>query len=123
MGRMLSCYMICWGIVVLCIGFTQNFTQLITLRALQGIFECCISPGFILVIGSWYTTREHASRSLVFQSANAGFGVIASLIMYGLGVAAQRNKNDEAWRYISYVSSCIQLTIRVKLISYSSWEG
>jgi ACS family allantoate permease-like MFS transporter len=123
MGRMLSCYMICWGIVVLCIGFAQNFTQLITLRALQGVFECCISPGFILVIGSWYTTREHTSRSLVFQSANAGFGVLASLIMYGLGVAAQRNKNDEAWRYISYVSLFQQLRVSVILISYSSSEA
>ena len=31
--------MIGWGIVVLCIGFAQNFRQLITLRALQGFFE------------------------------------------------------------------------------------
>ncbi|KAI1372567.1 MFS general substrate transporter [Hypoxylon crocopeplum] len=103
MGRTLSCYMICWGVVVLCIGFAQNFTQLITLRALQGMFECCISPGFILVIGSWYTTREHASRSLVFQSANAGFGVIASLILYGIGsVQHTRGPEFQAWRYMSY---------------------
>lgn len=95
-------YMICWGIVVLCIGFAKNFTHLVTLRALQGFFECCISPGFILVVGSWYKTREHASRGLVFQSANAGFGVIAQLVMYGLGVAAQNNGKHDAWRYISY---------------------
>lgn len=42
MGRTLSCYMLCWGVVVLCVGFAQNFTQLITLRALQGLFE--VSP-------------------------------------------------------------------------------
>lgn len=52
MGRTLSCYMVCWGVVVLCIGFAKDFTQLVTLRALQGVFECCISLGFILVIGS-----------------------------------------------------------------------
>ncbi|KAI1500298.1 MFS general substrate transporter [Biscogniauxia marginata] len=103
MGRTLSCYMICWGVVVLCIGFAQNFTHLITLRALQGMFECCISPGFILVIGSWYTTREHASRSLVFQSANAGFGVISNLILYGIGtVQFHRGPEFQAWRYMSY---------------------
>ena len=104
MGKMLSCCMICWGIIVLGLGFAQNFTQLITLRALQGLFECCISPGFILIIGSWYKTREHASRALVFQSANAGFWIVASLITYGLGVVAQRNGKEEiAWRSISYV--------------------
>ena len=120
MGRTLSCYMLCWGVVVLCIGFTQNFKQLVTLRALQGVFEvsgipqrkmkvltfpfkCCISPGFILVIGSWYTTREHASRSLVFQSANAGFGVIANLILYGIGSVQKSRPDFQAWRYMSYV--------------------
>ncbi|KAI0880641.1 MFS general substrate transporter [Annulohypoxylon maeteangense] len=103
MGRTLSCYMLCWGVVVLCVGFAQNFTQLVTLRALQGFFECCISPGFILVVGSWYTTREHASRSLVFQSANAGFGVIANLILYGIGsVQYKRGSEFQAWRYMSY---------------------
>ncbi|OTB02783.1 hypothetical protein M426DRAFT_191565 [Hypoxylon sp. CI-4A] len=103
MGRTLSCYMLCWGVVVLSIGFAQNFTQLVTLRALQGLFECCISPGFILVVGSWYTTREHASRSLVFQSANAGFGIISNLILYGIGsVQYKRGPEFQAWRYMSY---------------------
>lgn len=103
MGRTLSIYMLCWGTVVLCIGFAQNFKHLIALRALQGMFECCISPGFILVVGSWYTTREHASRSLVFQSANAGFGIISSLILYGIGsLQHKRGPEFEAWRYMSY---------------------
>ncbi|EMR66089.1 putative major facilitator superfamily transporter protein [Eutypa lata UCREL1] len=114
MGRTLSCYMICWGIVVLSIGFAQNFTQLVTLRALQGVFECCISPGFILVIGSWYTTREHASRSLVFQSANAGFGAIASLILYGIGSVQHAHPEFQAWRYMSYFLG--PLTIIVGLL-------
>ncbi|KAF6827492.1 major facilitator superfamily transporter [Colletotrichum plurivorum] len=102
MGRTLSVYMICWGIIVLCVGFAQNFTHLIVLRGLQGAFECCISPGFILLVGTWYKTREHASRSLVFQSANAGFGVIAKLIMYGIGSATQNDPTKQPWRYISY---------------------
>ncbi|KAJ0328936.1 hypothetical protein COL5a_004730 [Colletotrichum fioriniae] len=104
MGRTLSVYMICWGIIVLCIGFAQNFTHLIVLRALQGAFECCISPGFMLLVGTWYKTREHASRSLVFQSANAGFGVIASLIMYAIGASTQHKEGAQPWRYISFVS-------------------
>lgn len=103
MGLVLSICMLCWGVVVLCIGFADNFTHLITLRALQGMFECCISPGFILIVGSWYTTREHASRALVFQSANAGFGIISQLALYGIGtVQEKRGATFEAWRYMSY---------------------
>ena len=71
------------------------------LRTLQGFFECTISPGFILVIGTWYRTEEHSSRSLFFQSANAGFGVIADLVMYGIGTHAEKYGGLAAWRCIS----------------------
>ncbi|KAG9663072.1 major facilitator superfamily transporter, partial [Aureobasidium melanogenum] len=111
MGKILSCYMICWGIVVLCIGFAQNFTHLIVLRALQGFFECCISPGFILVVGSWYKTREHASRSLVFQSANAGFGIISSLTLYGIGKRGAKDPNSEPWRWMSYFLGTLTILV------------
>lgn len=30
------------------------------LRALQGLFECTISPSYLLIIGTWYKTSEHA---------------------------------------------------------------
>ncbi|KAH0140379.1 major facilitator superfamily transporter, partial [Aureobasidium melanogenum] len=111
MGKILSCYMICWGVVVLCIGFAQNFTHLIVLRALQGFFECCISPGFILVVGSWYKTREHASRSLVFQSANAGFGIISSLALYGIGKRGEKDPNAEPWRWMSYFLGTLTILV------------
>lgn len=71
------------------------------LRALQGLFECTISPGFVLVIGSWYKTDEHSSRSLFFQSANAGFGIIGNLSMYGIGQHAKEHGGLAPWRSIS----------------------
>jgi len=37
MGKILSCYMICWGVVVLCIGFAQNFTHLVVLLTARSI--------------------------------------------------------------------------------------
>ncbi|KAF8915353.1 major facilitator superfamily domain-containing protein [Mucidula mucida] len=113
MGKTLSIYMIGWGIVVLCIGFAKDFKHLIALRALQGFFECCISPGFILVIGSWYTRSEHASRALVFQSANAGFGVIADLILYGIGTIEFSRPNAEAWRYMSYFLGSLTIAVGI----------
>ncbi|KZT28235.1 MFS general substrate transporter [Neolentinus lepideus HHB14362 ss-1] len=113
MGRTLSIYMIVWGIIVLCIGFAKNFKQLIALRALQGLAECCISPGFILVIGSWYKTREHASRALVFQSANAGFGIIAQLVLYGIGRQGQKHPGEQPWREMSYFLGGLTLIVGI----------
>lgn len=80
LGKSLSIYMLLWGVCVFCVGAAQEWSHLMAIRALQGFFECTISPGFVLVVGSWYRTDEHSSRSLFWQSANAGFGIIASLV-------------------------------------------
>lgn len=102
-GKSLSLYMLCWGIVVMCVGACQNFSQLMALRALQGFFECTISPGFVMTVGLWYRREEHPNRSLWFQSANAGFGIIASLVNYGIGSHAERTSSGlSPWRYISF---------------------
>ncbi|KAI1458236.1 MFS general substrate transporter [Annulohypoxylon moriforme] len=111
MGRVLSLYIICWGIVVLCIGFAQNFAQLVTLRALQGMFESSISPGFLLVVGTWYTTREHPSRALVFQSGFAGVSVVTDAIMYGIGSVTEKNPDFQAWRYMSFFLGSLTILV------------
>ena len=80
LGKSLSIYMLFWGVCVFCVGAAQEWSHLMAIRALQGFFECTISPGFVLVVGSWYRTDEHSSRSLFWQSANAGFGILASLV-------------------------------------------
>jgi ACS family allantoate permease-like MFS transporter len=61
------------------------------IHALQGFFECTISPGFILIIGTWYRREEHSSRALFWQSANAGFGIIADLVNYRIGDHAEKH--------------------------------
>ncbi|KAF4310160.1 putative major facilitator superfamily transporter protein [Botryosphaeria dothidea] len=101
LGRSLSIYMLCWGICVISIAAAKNWSQLMAIRALQGFFECTISPGFVLVVGSWYRREEHSSRALFWQSANAGFGIISSLVMYGIGSHAEKYGGLAPWRCIS----------------------
>ena len=76
-----------------------------------------ISPGFLLVIGTWYRTEEHASRALFWQSANAGFGIISDLTSYGIGSYAQKHGGMEPWRGISlFLGGC---TIVAALICFA----
>ncbi|KAH9816347.1 putative transporter [Teratosphaeria destructans] len=75
--------------------------QLMALRGLQGFFGSTISPGLILIVGTWYRTEEHSARALFWQSANAGFGIISSLVMYGIGVHAEERGGLDPWRSIS----------------------
>ncbi|TVY25264.1 putative transporter [Lachnellula hyalina] len=101
LGRTLSIYMLCWGVCIITISSAQNWSHLMAIRALQGFFECTISPGFLLIIGNWYRTEEHAARALFWQSANAGFGIIADLVNYGIGQRAEEHGGLEPWRGVS----------------------
>ncbi|KAK6388446.1 hypothetical protein LTR65_007950 [Meristemomyces frigidus] len=104
------------GVCIITIAAAQNWSQLMAIRALQGFFECTISPGFILIIGTWYRTEEHASRALFWQSANAGFGIISSLVLYGIGSHAEKYGGLAAWRCISlFLGGC---TIVLALICF-----
>jgi sugar phosphate permease len=95
-GKFLSIVMILWGVVVLCIAFSKNFTHLMVLRTLQGALECTISPTFILITGAWYTSREHVFRSLIWGTSNAGMNIITGLCMYAIGQHAERNPDGLA---------------------------
>ena len=88
---------------MLCIGFAKNWATLMTLRALQGMFECTISPAFLMITGSWYTSREHTMRSIIWGTSNAGMSVVTGLINYAIGQHAQRHPGGLApWKGISF---------------------
>lgn len=107
LNKTLSICMFFWGIIVLCIGFTHNFSQLVALRALQGLFECTISPAFLLITASFYAKREHTMRSIIWGSSNSGMDILTQLVMYGIGKGAKANPSSFGpWRYISIFLGC-----------------
>ncbi|KAL4769412.1 hypothetical protein BDW60DRAFT_218992 [Aspergillus nidulans var. acristatus] len=71
-GKFLSVVIVLWGMIVLCVAFAKNWAHLMVLRTLQGALECTISPTFMLLTGSWYMSREHTLRSLIWGTSNAG---------------------------------------------------
>ncbi|KAI8941621.1 hypothetical protein NX059_002834 [Plenodomus lindquistii] len=116
-GRFLGTVTILWGAVVLCIAFAKNFGQLMVIRTLQGALECSISPTFMLITGTFYTSREHTLRSLIWGTSNAGMNIITGLCMYGIGQHAQRHPGGlAAWKGISLFLG--GLTIVLGILSF-----
>ncbi|KAJ5570336.1 MFS general substrate transporter [Penicillium hispanicum] len=100
-GLVLSIYMTCWGVCLICTSAVQNWSQFMALRALQGFFESNISPGFLLLTGTWYRTNEHADRSLFWQSSEGFFSIVCNLILYGIARHVEASGGIAAWRCIS----------------------
>jgi ACS family allantoate permease-like MFS transporter len=83
-------------------------------RFIQGALECVISPGYNIIIARWYMSREHSSRSLVFQSANAGWGIVADLTFYGLAKRKEQFPDSwAAWRGIEAFLGAQTLVVAV----------
>ncbi|KAJ4203428.1 hypothetical protein FSOLCH5_007733 [Fusarium solani] len=102
LGPTVAICMFIWGILVLCVAFAHNFTHLMVLRFLQGVAECTTYPALLIITASFYTKREHAMRSVIWGSSNAGMDILTSLINYGIGTEAQKHPGGLApWRGIS----------------------
>jgi MFS transporter, ACS family, allantoate permease len=89
------------AICLLCISACNTWSQLMALRALQGFFECNISPGFLLITGQWYRTKEHANRSLFWQSSQGFFTIVCNMMLYGIARHVTNVGGISAWRTIS----------------------
>ncbi|KAF2770249.1 MFS general substrate transporter [Teratosphaeria nubilosa] len=113
-GRFIGTVMTFWGIIVLCIGVTHTWAELMVLRALQGIAECTISPTFLFITGTFYTAQEHTLRAVIWGTSNAGMNVISGLIEYAIGGAADAHSGGlRAWRGIAFFLGGLTIVLGV----------
>lgn len=102
---------------MLCVAFSKNFVDLMVIRFLQGLAESTTYPALLVMTASWYTTREHSMRLIVWGTANPGMDVITSLINYGIGMRAESQPGGLApWKGISIFLG--SLTILLSLVVF-----
>ncbi|WRT65967.1 uncharacterized protein IL334_002918 [Kwoniella shivajii] len=101
LGRFLSVAVIVWGGLVMLLAAGQNFAGLMSLRFLIGTFESCISPGFLMIVASWYRSNEMSSRCMIFLSMNGFFAIFVGIVTYGIGTATKNGGGFAAWRAIN----------------------
>ncbi|KAF7716716.1 MFS-type transporter [Penicillium ucsense] len=98
-SRYLGFLIFCWGVVMLCTGFVQNFAGLVVIRVLLGLFEAGFLPGAVLVISKWYLPNETQTRIAILYTSAASGGAFSGLLAFAIakmnGVAGY-----EGWRWI-----------------------
>jgi MFS family permease len=63
--------MVLWGLILTLMGIVTNYSQLLALRALLGIFEAGLFPGVNYYLSCWYKRTEFGIRAAIFFSAAA----------------------------------------------------
>ena len=81
-----------WGLWTLAVGFTNNFGQLLTIRAISGIGLGCLMPATFSLISDTYPPQRRG-RALGLMEGIGIFGIVVGTL--GLGMLA----TPDLWRW------------------------
>ncbi|EPQ31742.1 uncharacterized protein PFL1_01074 [Pseudozyma flocculosa PF-1] len=100
-SRFLSILIVLWGAVVMCLAACNNFSSLMAVRFLLGAMEGGVTPGFMLIVSSWYKKSEQNSRQLLYLAMNTGFSVWTTVVIYFLAKRSEEQGGLSGWRVIN----------------------
>ena len=87
-----------WGAVLACTAACKNFTGLIIVRTLLGVFETVCQPAFVFLSTMWYRREEQALVIGAFYSMNGFQQCVGGLLAYG--VAHIHNQPLKNWQIL-----------------------
>ncbi|KAF2137338.1 uncharacterized protein K452DRAFT_111817 [Aplosporella prunicola CBS 121167] len=84
-GKFLSWTIIAWSIVLLTTPACHNFAGIAVNRFLLGGLEAAVNPGFVFIMGMWYTSAEQPLRLEAYYCTNGIATMFGGLIGYAIG--------------------------------------
>jgi sugar phosphate permease len=108
--------MVCWGLIMLCMGFVHNLSGLLACRVFLGIAEGGLFPGVNFFITMWYRRTECGLRLAVFFSAATMAGAFGGLLARAISQMAGVGGRP-GWSWIFILEGLITLVVG----SFSYW--
>lgn len=106
-AKCVAAFVVLWG-SVLCLQAAANYSGLIALRCMLGMFESIITPAFVIITSQYYRKEEMFLRTTLWLSAN-GFGAICGAgIAYGI-VKYERNPDLAPWKYMFLITGVLSI--------------
>ncbi|PKX93453.1 putative 2-ketogluconate transporter [Aspergillus novofumigatus IBT 16806] len=92
-----------WGTVLALHAVSKNFTHMVVLRTLLGIFEACCQPTFVLLSSMWYKRDEQAATVTYWYMMNGGQQIVGGLLAYCFSLIG-KDKAIHSWQalFITY---------------------
>ncbi|CAG8669366.1 17685_t:CDS:2, partial [Cetraspora pellucida] len=104
-----------WGITMICMAFVKNFSQLMGVRFLLGVFESGLFPGIIFYITKWYKRSERGYRISLFFSGATIAGAFNGLLAFAITKLDGRS-GLSGWQWIFLIDGIA--TVIAALFSY-----
>ncbi|CAH0021376.1 unnamed protein product [Clonostachys rhizophaga] len=102
-AKYLSFSIIAWGIVLGCHAACSNFTQLVVVRTLLGIFESACQPAFVILSSMWYRREEQAASVTYWYMMNGAQQIVGGLLAYCFSlIPAGGVLKSWQWLFLAY---------------------
>lgn len=115
-SKVMSSFIICWGIVLTCHSACKTYASLMIVRTLLGAFESASAVGCIAVSGMYYTKSEQSAR-IGFWAAQAGTGyIVGGLISFGF--LHYHGKEFTSWQIMFLVVGLVTVAFGIVTFLY-----
>ena len=84
-GKFIGVTILCWGTLMIVTPGCKSFGGIATVRFLLGMTEAVVNPGFVLVLGLYWTVQEQPFRLVIYYCMNGFAGIFGGLIGYAVG--------------------------------------
>ncbi|KAK8151165.1 major facilitator superfamily domain-containing protein [Phyllosticta citrichinensis] len=106
-GKFLSGITFGWGVILITTPACHNFAGIAVNRFMLGLVEAAINPGFVLVMGLWYTSAEQPLRLEAYYCTNGLATMVGGLIGYAVG---HINSGTLArWQYVFIIFGAVSI--------------
>ncbi|RSL80347.1 hypothetical protein CEP52_017403 [Fusarium oligoseptatum] len=91
-----------WGAVLCCHAACTNFTGLVIVRTLLGLFESVCQPAFVVLSAMWYKREEQNARVTYWYMMNAVQQIVGGLLAYCFSLISSGPFKSWQWLFLIY---------------------
>ncbi|KAG0159683.1 hypothetical protein PDIDSM_7206 [Penicillium digitatum] len=108
LGKYLGINICLWGMILALHAACKNFTGLVVVRTLLGIFEACCQPIFVTLSSMWYKREEQAATVTYWYMMNGAQQIVGGLLAYCFTLIGS-DKVLKSWQALFLTYGCISV--------------
>ncbi|KAJ5378167.1 uncharacterized protein N7496_005576 [Penicillium cataractarum] len=107
-GKYLGINICLWGTILALHSACHNFTGLVIVRTLLGIFEACCQPTFVMLSSMWYKREEQAATVTYWYMMNGAQQIVGGLLAYCFTLIGS-DKVLKSWQALFLSYGCLSV--------------
>ncbi|TVY41098.1 putative transporter [Lachnellula occidentalis] len=117
-AKYLGVSIILWGATLALHAVAKNFTTIVILRTLLGIFEAVCQPSFVYLSSMWYKREEQAATVSYWYMMNGMQQIVGGLLAYCFSVIKSPPLSLKSWQAIFITYGCISVLWGIFVLVY-----